>query len=49
VNGFVGFGNLLGLTDPLAQDQLVVVPIPMTLGLAAVGLAGVVAIRRRRG
>jgi hypothetical protein len=49
VNGFVGFGNLLGLTDPLAQDQLVVVPIPMTLGLAAVGLAGVVAMRRRRG
>jgi hypothetical protein len=48
VNGFDGFGNLLGLTDPLAQDQLVVVPLPMTLGLAACGIAGVVAMRRRR-
>lgn len=47
VNGFASFGNLLGLTDPSAQDQLIVVPLPMTLGLAAAGLAGVIGLRRR--
>ncbi len=45
--GFAGFGNLLGLTDPTAQDQLIVVPVPFTVGLAAAGLAGVIGLRRR--
>jgi hypothetical protein len=46
-NGFGSFGNVLGLTDPNVQDQLIVVPLPMTLGLAAAGLAGVIGLRRR--
>lgn len=46
--GFRSLGdNLLGLTNPDFQDQLVVVPIPAALGLAAVGLVGVRALRRR--
>ncbi len=39
--------GLVGLTHGSAQDQLLVVPVPMTAGLAAVGLLGAFAARRR--
>jgi hypothetical protein len=47
-NGFHFFGSgLRGLTNPTEQDQLVVVPIPATVGLAAAGL-GLLGVARRR-
>lgn len=41
------FGKLAALTNPDFQDQIVIIPLPGTAGLAALGLAGV-ALRRRR-
>lgn len=50
--GMGGFGsigdNLLGLTNPSAQDQLLVVPIGAPAILAGLGLAGVGLLRRRK-
>ena len=47
--GFGSMGNsLLGLTNPSAQDQLVVVPIGAPAILAGLGLLGVGLIRRRK-
>lgn len=47
-DGFHYFGNgLRGLTNPDRQDQLIVVPVPAAIGLAAAGLAGLGVIRRR--
>jgi hypothetical protein len=46
-DGYRTFGGLLGLTNLQYQDQLVVVPVPAALGLAAAGLAGVIGVRRR--
>lgn len=46
-NGFLAFGNVVGLTDPFAQDQLVVVPIPAPVLVAGLGLLGAAALRRR--
>jgi len=49
--GFDGFrsigAGLAGLTDASAQDQLIVVPLPMTAALAGLGLLGAFGIRRR--
>ena len=45
--GFMSFDGLLGLTHASAQDQLLVVPIPVPALLAGVGLLGVAALRRR--
>ncbi|MBL9149615.1 MAG: hypothetical protein JNM94_13070 [Phycisphaerae bacterium] len=48
-DGFRGIGGgLVGLTHSTAQDQLLVVPIPAPLAMAAAGLFGVAAWRRRR-
>jgi hypothetical protein len=47
IGGFRSFDGLLGLTHASAQDQLVVVPIPVPALLAGLGLLGVAAIRRR--
>jgi hypothetical protein len=48
-DGFRGIGGgLVGLTHATAQDQLLVVPIPAPLAMAAAGLLGVAAWRRRR-
>lgn len=47
VDGFRSFGGLLGLSHLTAQDQLLVVPIPMPAALAALGLLGVGVLRRR--
>lgn len=47
-DGFLEGPKLIGLTHSSAQDQLLVVPIPAPLALAAAGLVGVAAIRRRR-
>ena len=47
VNGFLQYGNVVGLTDPFAQDQLIVVPIPMPVALAGIGLLGALGLRRR--
>lgn len=47
-DGFHFFGSgLKGLTNPDSQDQLIVVPIPAAIGLAAAGLAGIGLVRRR--
>lgn len=50
--GSGGFGsignNLVGLTNPSAQDQLVVVPIGAPAILAGLGLLGVGLLRRRK-
>ena len=47
--GFQSMGNnLLGLTNPSAQDQLVVVPIGAPAILAGLGLLGVGLLRRRK-
>ncbi len=47
--GFRSMGNsLMGLTNPSAQDQLVVVPIGAPAILAGLGLLGVGLIRRRK-
>jgi hypothetical protein len=40
-------GGLRAMTSQTAQDQLIIIPLPTTGGLALAGLAGV-AIRRRR-
>ncbi len=47
VGGFRSFDGVLGLTHETAQDQLVVVPVPVPAMLAGLGLLGVVAVRRR--
>ena len=48
-NGFGSIGNnLLGLTNPSAQDQLIVVPIGAPAILAGLGLVGVGLLRRRK-
>jgi hypothetical protein len=47
-DGFHFFGSgLKGLTNPTFQDQLVIVPVPAAVGLAAAGLLGLGAVRRR--
>ena len=47
-DGFRGLGGgLAGLTHPTGQDQLIVVPLPVTAVLAGLGLIGVVGLRRR--
>jgi hypothetical protein len=49
IGGFGSMGNnLVGLTNPTAQDQLVVVPIGAPAILAGLGLLGVGLIRRRK-
>jgi len=49
VGGFGTIGNnLLGLTNPTAQDQLLVVPIGAPAILAGLGLVGVGLLRRRK-
>lgn len=45
--GFMAFTDLVGLTDPSYQDQLIVVPLPAPALLAGLGLLGAVAVRRR--
>lgn len=40
-------GRLRGLSHATAQDQLIIVPIPAAVGLAALGVAGVIGLRRR--
>ncbi|MBL9149522.1 MAG: hypothetical protein JNM94_12605 [Phycisphaerae bacterium] len=40
-------GRLFGLSHATAQDQLLIVPIPAVLGVAAAGLLGVIGLRRR--
>ncbi|MDZ4831118.1 MAG: hypothetical protein SGJ09_13095 [Phycisphaerae bacterium] len=44
---FVRGDSMFGLRHDTAQDQIMIVPIPLPIGLAMVGLAGVVALRRR--
>jgi hypothetical protein len=46
-NGFQQFGSILGLTDPLAQDQIIVVPIPVPAAIAGIGLLVAARLRRR--
>lgn len=40
-------GKLIGLSNPGAQDQLMVVPLPLPAVLAGIGLAGMVVLRRK--
>jgi len=49
VGGFGSLGNnLIGLTNPTAQDQLLVVPVGAPAILAGLGLVGVGLLRRRK-
>lgn len=47
IGGFRSFDGLFGLTHESAQDQLMVVPLPVPAMLAGVGLLGVIGLRRR--
>ena len=40
-------GNVIGLTNPARQDQLMVVPLPMPGILAGIGLVGAAFLRRK--
>ena len=47
-NGWLSMGdNLIGLRNETAQDQFMVVPLPMPALLAGIGLIGGVVLRRR--
>ena len=46
-DGWESHGGIIGLQSSTAQDQLMVVPLPTPIILAGIGLAGVVAVRRK--
>lgn len=45
--GFKSFDGLVGLSHLTAQDQLIVVPVPVPALMAGLGLLGIAALRRR--
>ena len=46
-DGWESHEGIIGLHSATAQDQLMVVPLPTPIILAGIGLAGVVAVRRK--